>query len=110
MHCGRGYTAGCVGSSNSLFVVGGTHLAHLQPGIEVYDFKADRWRHYGVNSPHPTTPHAMDNDANGEEEEDNEDIGEIDEIVNSVLSRSTTSVSNVTDYFLRGSHQVLYMM
>jgi len=117
MHCGRGYTAGCVGSSNNLFVIGGTHLAQLQPGIEVYDFRADRWRHYGVNSTmHATAPLLIMDDADVEEVEEVVDVeyefgGEMDENMNSITSRtSSSSVSDVRDYFLRASHQVLYMI
>ena len=52
MHYGRGYTSGCVGASGNFFVIGGSHVATCPPGMECYDFIAQKWRIFG-NTPIP---------------------------------------------------------
>eukprot|EP01035_Chromulina_nebulosa_P023663 gene23663-30685_t len=77
MHYGRGYTSGCVGASGNFFVIGGSHAATCPPGMECYDFIAQKWRIFG-NTPIPqmdADENEMDLDLIGLEINDDDGIG-----------------------------------
>eukprot|EP01034_Spumella_vulgaris_P021306 gene21306-27336_t len=81
MNEARGYTAGCVGSRDTFFVSGGCHEHRFTGGVEVYDFRADKWTE--LASP-PST-------AGEGDDEDEESVG-------------------FAQYMQRVCHQMVYIM
>jgi hypothetical protein len=80
MRRARGYTAGCVGSRDAFFVSGGCNEHRFIGGVEVYDFRADKWTELASS---------VTSDDNADEDEE---------------------VDVFAEYLQRVCHQMIYIM
>jgi hypothetical protein len=137
MTFGRGYTSGCVGASGHFFVMGGSHFMTCPPGIECYDFVAQKWRIFGHNlTQHQHVVTAVpvlaaplhtdvlndnnNNDNNNDEGEDDGDHifhdGEDGDVEGgdggaAFVDNAAALVDGILgDYLMRASHQVQYLL